>query len=348
MTSQGTRAAYDSQSRWDNYAEERLMNAWRSAVALTAAIMVGACGGTAGPTTTSSGPGKVAAVAAEVPTSVTGPIQIATDATYQPNEFVNRDTGAIQGWEVDFGNAVCRVMGLVCTFNNVTFDDIITQLKAGTPAEVAGGDAPRYAFSISSWNPTAAREQSGIDFVSYYRAGEAWLSKVGGQTINAAADMCGHTVAVVSGSVEANDVWGFMGKQAGGSAISGDTDNCQAAGKAAINVLTFDTQAAANSAVLTGRADFGWFDQTIGAYQVKQLDGRLKLSGQACSVAPYGIAMLKGSSLEKAITDAVKYLIDNGYYTAILKNWNVQGGAITSADVALNNNSVGPTCVPAY
>jgi hypothetical protein len=67
-------------------------------------------------------------------------------------------------------------------------------------------------------------------------------------------------------------------------------------------------------------------------------------------VAPYGIAMVKGSPLEQAITDAVKYLIDNnGYYSNILKSWNVTDGAVTSADVSLNNNnSIGATCVPSY
>jgi hypothetical protein len=45
--------------------------------------------------------------------------------------------------------------------------------------------------------------------------------------------------------------------------------------------------------------------------------------------------------------DAVKYLIDNGYYTTILKNWGVQDGAIKTSDVKINdNNSIGPTCVP--
>ena len=96
---------------------------------------------------------RMRAIAAEVPASIKSlsPLQIATDATYAPNEFVNPDSGAIQGWDIDFGLALCKVMGLVCTFNNVTFDDIIAQLKASTPSEVAGGDKPRYAFSISSW-----------------------------------------------------------------------------------------------------------------------------------------------------------------------------------------------------
>ena len=322
-----------------------------SSLVIAIAFLIAACGGSSTPTTTTSGgPAKVDSIASEVPSTVSGPIQIATDATYAPNEFVDPNTGAISGWDIDLGNAICKVMGLVCTFNNVTFDDIIAQLKASTPSEVAGNDKPRYSFSISSWSPTQARENSGIDFVTYYKAGEAWMVKVGGATINTAADMCGHSVAVESGTTEESDAWGYMGQSVGGTAIAGDKDNCTAAGKQDIKVLSFGTQTEANSALASGRADFGWLDQPVADYQVKQSNGKFKIGGQPCSVAPYGIALVKGSSLEKPITDAVKYLIDNNsYYTNILKNWNVTDGAVASSDVTLNNNnSIGATCVPSY
>ncbi len=133
-----------------------------------------------------------------------------------------------------------------------------------------------------------------------------------------------------------------------GWAIAGDKDNCPS-GKD-IKVLSFGTQTDANSALLSGRADFGWLDQPVADYQVKQLAGKLAIGGKPCSVAPYGIAMVKGSPLEKPITDAVKYLIDNNsYYANILTTWNVTDGAIASSDVSLNNNnSIGATCVPSY
>ncbi len=330
-----------------------ILAARRAAVPLAAAVLLAACGSTttAAPTT-AAGPSKVDSIASEVPDSIKSkaPLQVAVDATYAPNEFINPDSGAIVGWDIDFGNAICKVMGVVCTFNNVTFDDIIAQLKASTPSEVAGGDAPRYQFSISSWTPTQARETGGIDFITYYKAGEAWLVKAsGGMAINTAVDMCGHTVAVESGTTEESDAWGFMGKMVGGTAIAGDKNNCKEAGKADITVLSFAKQTEANSALLSGRADFGWVDQPVADYQVKLLNGQLKIGGQPCSVSPYGIALVKGSPLEKPIMDAVKYLMDNNFYTNILNQWNVKDGAITSSDVALNNNSsIGASCVPSY
>jgi polar amino acid transport system substrate-binding protein len=312
---------------------------WRKPVlALVAVIVVGACGGPSN-SNSSSTLGKVDRIAAEVPSAMKGQtLQIATDATYEPNEFVDPTSGNITGWDIDFGLALCKVMGVQCTFQNVTFSTIITQLKA---------PSSRYQFSLSSWSPTQDREDSGIDFISYYRAGEAWIVKAsGGATINSAADLCGKTVAVETGTTEESDAYTFMGQGVGGAPVAGQTDKCKSAGKSDIKVLSFDKQTEANAALLSGRADAGWLDQPVAAYQVKQSNGQFKLSGQPCSVAPYGLAILKGSALEAAITDAVKYMIDNSFYKQVLDKWGVADGAIQTSDVKLNDNSsVGAVCV---
>jgi polar amino acid transport system substrate-binding protein len=322
-------------------------------LAVTATIVLAACGSStattsSAPASSAAGPSVQQSIASEVPASVKGsPVQIATDATYAPNEFINPDNGNIQGWDIDLGNAICKVLGLVCTFNNVTFDDIIAQLKASTPSEVAGGDKPRYQFSISSWTPTAKREAGGIDFITYYQAGEAWLVKTGGSKISTAADMCGKKVAVEAGTTEESDAWGFMGMQVGGTPIAGDTNHCPSGQN--ITVDSFQTQTQADQALISERDDFGWLDQPVADYQVKQQGGKLAIGGSPCSVTPYGISLVAGNPLEKAVQDAVKYLIANSYYTNILNTWGVKDGAITSSAVALNNNSaVGQSCVPSY
>lgn len=305
------------------------------------ALTVAACGGGGNTSTTPtpSGPAKVASIASEVPSSISQPIQIATDATYEPDEYIDATTGKIAGWDIDFGNAVCTVMGVQCNFNNVTFDNIIPQLTASNP---------KYLIGLSSFTPTSDREAKGIDFVSYYKAGEGWIVAANGSiTVNSSADMCGHKIAVETSTTEETDAWNFIGKQVGGAALAGGKDNCTSAGKQDLTVVSFAKQTDANTALLAGRADIGFLDSQVAAYQVKVTNGKVKTTGQACSVSPYGIALAKGSPLEKAVTDAVKYLIDNGFYTTILKKWQVESGAIKSSDVKLNdNNSIGATCVP--
>jgi len=207
-------------------------------------------------------------------------------------------------------------------------------------------------LSFSSYTPTTSREAKGIDFVTYYKAGETWIEKPGGVSINTAADMCGHSVAVEAGTTEESDAWGFMGMSPGGSAIAGDKNNCQAAGKSNITVESFDTQTEADAALLSGRADVGWLDTPVAYYQVQLKGGKLKIVGTTCGVAPYGIAMLHSSGLQQATEDAVKYLIDHGFYKKILDSRNAGTGAIASSDVGVNiNSSTGAgtdACVPTY
>jgi polar amino acid transport system substrate-binding protein len=318
------------------------------------AALLAACGGSstpspgtssAGATPTSSapaGPTKQASIAAEVPAAITAaqPIQIASDATYAPNEYVDPSSGDIVGWDIDLAKDVCTVLGVSCNIDNVTFSDIIPALLE---------NPPKYQMSFSSFTPTSQREAKGIDFVTYYQAGEAWLVTTGGASISKASDMCGHTVAVESGTTEESDAWGYMGMMPGGSKISGDTDNCKSEGKPDITVQSFMTQTQANAALISGRADFGWADQPVADYQVTQEPGKLQTSGTACSVYPYGVAMVKATGLEQAVEDAIKYLIDNGFYTTLLTKWGVQDGAIASSAVGVNdNNAVGASCVPAY
>ncbi|MFZ0129927.1 MAG: ABC transporter substrate-binding protein [Candidatus Dormiibacterota bacterium] len=309
------------------------------------AAVLAACGGSGGSSPASSGPtGPTvqASIAAEVPSAIktAAPLQIASDASYAPNEFVDPSTGSLMGWDIDLAKEVCAVLGVPCTISNVTFNDIIPALLE---------NPSKYQMSFSSFTPTSAREAKGIDFVTYYQAGEAWLVKTGGPTISSAADMCGHTVAVESSTTEEADAWGYMGMQPGGTKISGDTDHCTAAGKQDITVLSFQTQTQANAALLSGRADFGWADQPVADYQVKLESGKLKIGGTACSVSPYGVAMVKSTGLEQAVQDALKYLIDNNWYGQLLEKWGVKDGAIPSSAVGLNNNNpVGASCVPSY
>jgi polar amino acid transport system substrate-binding protein len=315
------------------------MNLPQRLLALAALSVLVACGETTAPPTSAGGPTKQAKVAAEVPTDIKskGALQIGVDATYLPNEGIDPETGQIVGWDIDLGNALGKVMGINFVFNNADFNSIIPDI--GT----------RYDLGISSFSPTTEREKT-VDFVTYFKAGESWFVKTGGPQVADPSAMCGQTVAVETGTTEEADAYGYMGKNPDGSSIKGDTNNCRTGGKPDITVHSFTKQTDANADLLSGHSTIGWVDQPVAGYQVKLSGGKLALSGKPCSVAPYGIALPKGSALAQALQDALKYLIDNGYYATILAKWNVQDRAIASTDVALNVNSLPnqPSCVPSY
>jgi polar amino acid transport system substrate-binding protein len=238
-------------------------------------------------------------------------LTVAADASYAPDEFVAPDGKTVVGMDVDLTKAIAAAMGLKANVVNATFDSIIPGLAAG-----------KYDLGASSFTDTKAREQT-VDFVDYFVAGESFYTKAsGGTTINSISDICGKTVSVEKGTTELDDATA-QGKK------------CKAAGKPGVTVLPFPDQNGANLAVSSGRAQLGFADSPVAAYQVKQSNGEFKLVGASFANAPYGLAMPK-KGLAKAVQAALVGLMKDGTYAKILGKWGLTAGAITPAQVKIN------------
>ena len=140
-------------------------------------------------------PTKSNTIASLVPKSIAskGTLTFAMDATYPPDESVT-DGKTIVGFDADLANALAPLMGLKANLQNVTFDDIIPGLQSG-----------KYDVGLSSFTDTKAREKQ-VDFVTYFKAGEGFYVKSGSSTkFNGLKSLCGHTVAVETGTVEQSD-----------------------------------------------------------------------------------------------------------------------------------------------
>ena len=172
--------------------------------------------------------------------------------------------------------AVGALMGLKVDVKNATFDSIIPGLAAG-----------KYDVGASSFTDTKEREKT-VDFVTYFTAGESFFTKAsGGVAIAGLSELCGHTVAVEKGTTEETDA-GTQSKK------------CTSSGKPAVKVLSFPDQNGANLALSSGRAQLGFADSPVAAYQVKQSGGQFKLVGASIANAPYGLAVAKHSGLAPA------------------------------------------------
>jgi polar amino acid transport system substrate-binding protein len=259
-------------------------------------------------TTSSSGGAADPAVVAQVPAAIKskGTLSVAADASYAPNEFIGSDGHTVVGMDADLMKAIGAVMGLKVTVTNVPFASILAGLQAG-----------KYDVGASSFTDEKSREKIA-DFVDYYSAGESFYTKTqGGVTISGLAGLCGHSVAVEAGTTELDDA-------------NKAKATCKKAGKPAVTVLVFQDQNGANLAVSSGRAQLGFADSPVAAYQVKKTGGQFKLVGPSFANAPYGLAMPKGNGLDKSVLAALAVLMKNGTYTSILKKWGIQSGAITT------------------
>jgi polar amino acid transport system substrate-binding protein len=297
------------------------LSSTRSSLALGAAglLALAACGssgessGGASTTnvSTTATASQVSSIAAAVPSGVKskGTLTVAADASYAPNEFIDKDGVTVIGMDVDLGKALGTVMGLNVTFANANFDSIIPGLASG-----------KYDLGMSSFTDTKEREKT-VDFVTYYTAGTGFFVNAnGGPTINTLDDLCGHHVAVEKGTTQADDA-------------TAQNTKCTGAGKSAVDVQVYTDQNGANTALQSGRADVSMADEPVADYQVKVSNGAFKLTGQAYGRAPYGIAIPKGNGMAQPLLDAVKNLQSNGVYNEILTKWGIQSGANTSPTI---------------
>jgi len=307
-----------------------------AAAAVAAALALTACGssssgsGAGGTATASAGGGGSSAgssagsaagspsvtadptLAAMVPSAVksAGTMQVGTDSTYAPNEFLDTDGKTVVGFDVDLFNAVAAKLGLKTQWVSAPFSNIFPSVDSG-----------KYDIGVSSFTVNPDREKQ-VDMVSYFSAGTQWASATGNPQGIQPDSSCGKKVAVQQGTVQVTDV-------------TARSKKCTAAGKPAITIDQYQGQDQATSAVVSGKDDAMLADSPVAAYAVKQTNGKLALLGEIYDSAPYGYVIKKGQDqFGQALAGAVKALVADGTYKTVLDKWGVAQGAIT--DPALN------------
>jgi len=247
-----------------------------------------------------------AAVAAD------GKIVVGSDATYAPNEFMDTDGKTVIGMDVEVFTAIAAKLGLTAQFVNAPFDSIITGVGSG-----------KYEVGVSSFTITADREKEA-NMISYFNAPTQWATKKGnpdGVDINAP---CGKKIAVQKATVQVTDI------QAKSAA-------CKKAGKPEVTIDQYQGQDQATASVVSGKDQAMLADLPISAYAVQQTGGSLEMLGDPYGDGPYGFVTAKtDTDLANAIAAATKAIIADGTYTAIMKKWGDEKGAITADKVAVN------------
>lgn len=120
-------------------------------------------------------------------------VRIGTDASYPPFESVN-PKGDIVGFEVDYGNALCKKVGVTCTFQNQDWDGIIPALLGG-----------KFDMILSGMNITEERKKRVIFTEMYLAVPPVWATQATttSNDISPAA-LKGKTIGTQSSSVHAH------------------------------------------------------------------------------------------------------------------------------------------------
>jgi len=250
------------------------------------------------------------AIAKLVPKSIAdkGTITIGTDATYAPAEFVAADGSTIIGYDVDYAEAMGKLMGVKVSFANATFDTLIPSVGS------------KYDMSVSSFTITAEREEQ-VNMISYFTAGMAKAVLKGNPKNIPADSLCGVTVAVETGTSEEADA-------------QAQDKTCKADGKSAVKILSYKTQTDATTNVIGGKADVSYADSMIIAYSIEQTNGAMEQLGGITDAEPFGVVTARNDNgLSKAVQAATQKLIDDGTMKKILATWGNEDGMIKTSQI---------------
>ena len=289
------------------------------ATALTGALVLAGCGGD----DSSSGSGAASsstplpsvsaddALAARVPAAIKddGTITVGSDTTYPPGEFIAEDGKTIIGFDVDLFTLVAKKLGLKAKFETSPFDSLIAGVGSG-----------KYEVGVSSFTVNAERLQQA-NMVSYFNVGTQWAAKKGNPAKVDPDNACGKKIAVQKATVQVDD-------------LTARSQKCTAAGKPEITIDQYDGQDEATAATVSGKDDAGLADLPVMVYPVQKSNGQLEALGKPYGAAAYGYVVPKDDTeFAQVLADAVKSLIDDGSYEKVLKQWGVEGGAITDPTV---------------
>lgn len=251
------------------------------------------------------------AVAAPAGLVESGNLTFGTSAGTPPQNFTENNQPV--GFDIEIGSALAQLICLKPQFVNLAFAGLFPALNAR-----------KFDAAISAIGITAQRQES-YDFVPYFQGGlRLVVRKDSGLHFSDEAQVCGHTVAALAGSVEVHDLEKYM-------------PNCPAGKKIELRVFPSNNEVLEQ---LRKRAvEVIFIDWPFAAYIVQQAPQDFALGSPILTGEPpgeprhrEGIMLRKGDgALKAAITEAFAKIEADGTYDKIMAKWNLQEGDIRKA-----------------
>ncbi len=254
-----------------------------------------------------------AELAARLPADIAaaGVLVGASDNAYPPWEYIAEDGQTPVGIDVDLGHAIAARLGVKYESRTAEFATMLAAL--GT----------NYDIGINAMSITNKRKETA-NFVHYANSGSEWVVQAGNPTGFDPANLCGTTIAMQPGTWYETQL------------IEVSTA-CEAAGKAAIEMLPFSEQTEAFTRVAVGGAAATIAGDATALFAVKQAGGAMEAlqpTGILGGTGKVGIPTPKADlALAELIADTLNDLIADGTYKAILDHWGVGPLGVEQATV---------------
>ncbi|WP_251422522.1 basic amino acid ABC transporter substrate-binding protein [Veillonella agrestimuris] len=216
--------------------------------------------------------------------------RVGTDATYAPFGFKEKNTGKIDGFDIDIINAIAQEEGMEAEVQNLNFDALLPALQSNT-----------LDIAISDMTISEERAKS-VDFSNpYYIAGSGLVVNTDNTDITSFSDLSGKTIGVSIGST--------------GAEIASKIPNA--------DVREFNLIVDAFLELQNRGVDVVINDTPVNEFYIANKGrGIAKIVGEDYEAAPLGIAVKKGNTeLLAKINSGLAKIKANGKYREIYKKW---------------------------
>ncbi len=216
-------------------------------------------------------------------------VRVATDATWPPFEYVNEQTKAIEGFDIDLLKAIAEKEGLEIEFINVGFDPLL-----------AGIAQCQYDAAISSITITEERKQEMLFSDPYFEAGQIVTVRKDNTDIKSKDNLAGKVAGAQIGTTGAMEV----------QKITGAT------------LRTYDDIGLAYQDLMNGQIDAVVADNPLALGYVGKNPDKLKTAGAVFTEENYGIAVCETNpELLAKINRGLKAVKDAGLIEQLSQKW---------------------------
>ena len=215
-------------------------------------------------------------------------VQVATDATWFPFEYVNSETSVIEGFDIDVMNAIAARANLDIEFINVAWDPLLAGMAQGT-----------YQCAISCITITPERAAEMLFSSPYYTAGQMVVVLKSNTTFTSKDNLTGDVGAQLgtTGAMEVEN-------------LSGCT------------LKNYDEIGLAFQDLMNGQISAVICDAPVAKGYVNQNPNSLKTIGEMFTTENYGVAVAKGNeALLAKINAAIEALIREGVIDQYAAEW---------------------------
>jgi polar amino acid transport system substrate-binding protein len=237
-------------------------------------------------------------------------VRIALNAGYPPLEMRDPATNEFIGFDIDLANALGKVLGVKIEHQDGAFEAMTPSLQSG-----------RVDMIMSGFYDTPKRRPL-FTFVDYLKAGAQFYTLEAATDLKTLTDLCGKTVTTQRGSSYPDTIKAWSDK------------NCVEAGKGPIEVIIDTDLGQQLTNLKTERAAAAVQGLEAVPSIIQTEPGVFRPLGEPFSSALMGMAFQpENTELRDAFAEALKKLIADGTYDALIKKWKLDLSAYKDVSI---------------